>query len=60
MYLQRKIDLFLQNWKEELNKKPLIVKGPRQVGKTESIRYFAEKIMRIWFISTLSKSQSTR
>ncbi|MDD3253603.1 MAG: AAA family ATPase [Lachnospiraceae bacterium] len=43
MYLQRKIDLLLQNWKEELDKKPLIVKGPRQVGKTESIRYFAEK-----------------
>lgn len=43
VYLPRKIDLFLQQWKSDNNKKPLIVKGPRQVGKTESIKRFAEK-----------------
>ena len=43
VYLPRKIDLFLQQWKNDENKKPLIVKGPRQVGKTESIKRFAEK-----------------
>ena len=41
MYLKRKIDLFLMNWKNSENRKPLIVKGPRQIGKTESIRKFA-------------------
>ena len=41
MYLKRKIDLFLTNWKESADHKPLIVKGPRQIGKTESIRHFA-------------------
>lgn len=41
-YLKRKIDGFLSNWKEDSNKKPLIVKGCRQVGKTESIRHFAK------------------
>ncbi len=43
MYLKRKIDKFLLEWKENADKKPLIVKGPRQVGKTESIRRFAEE-----------------
>lgn len=43
MYLRRKIDLFLQNWKEDADRKPLIVKGSRQVGKTESINQFARK-----------------
>lgn len=42
MYLKRKIDLFLQAWKEEKDRKPLIVKGARQVGKTESICRFAK------------------
>lgn len=42
IYLKRKIDGFLRKWKEDLERKPLIIKGPRQVGKTESIRRFAE------------------
>lgn len=41
-YLKRKIDGFLLKWKEDKGKKPLIVKGCRQVGKTESIRHFAK------------------
>lgn len=40
--LRRKIDKFLVEWKNSLDKKPLIVKGARQIGKTESIRKFAE------------------
>ena len=42
LYLKRKIDTFLKDWKSASDRKPLIVKGPRQVGKTESIRRFAE------------------
>lgn len=41
MYIPRKIDKFLADWKSEQDRKPLIVKGSRQVGKTESIRHFA-------------------
>ena len=41
--LKRKIDKYLEEWKASVNKKPLIVKGARQVGKTASIRYFGEK-----------------
>lgn len=41
--LKRKIDKCLEEWKASADKKPLIVKGARQVGKTASIRYFGEK-----------------
>ena len=41
--LKRKIDKYLEEWKVSIDKKPLIVKGARQVGKTASIRYFGEK-----------------
>ncbi len=40
LYLKRKIDTFLTLWKADSDRKPLIVKGPRQVGKTESITRF--------------------
>ena len=40
--LKRKIDKYLLEWKNSLDKKPLIVKGARQIGKTESIRNFAK------------------
>ena len=40
LYLKRKIDAFLTEWKANSNRKPLIVKGSKQVVKTESIRRF--------------------
>ena len=40
--LKRKIDDYLIKWKKETNRLPLIVKGARQIGKTESIRHFAK------------------
>lgn len=42
-YLKRKIDDYLASWKKDKDRKPLIVKGCRQVGKTESIRHFAKE-----------------
>ncbi len=42
MYLKRKIDSFLCDWKINSNHNPLIVKGARQIGKTESILHFAK------------------
>ncbi|MGN0710538.1 MAG: ATP-binding protein [Anaerovoracaceae bacterium] len=43
MYLKRKIDEFLMRWKNEPSHKPLIIKGARQIGKTESILHFAKE-----------------
>lgn len=55
MYLKRKVDAFLLAWKADSQRKPLIVKGSRQVGKTESIRKFAnenyESVIEINFVS---------
>lgn len=39
--LKRKIDSFLVEWKMKQERKPLIVKGARQIGKTRSIEWFA-------------------
>lgn len=39
--LRRKIDLFLTEWKNSEGRKPLIVKGARQIGKTSSVMQFA-------------------
>lgn len=43
MYFKRKIDEFLIQWKNDSAHKPLIVKGARQIGKTESILHFANE-----------------
>lgn len=41
--LKRKIEKVLNQWKASADKKPLIIKGARQIGKTESIRHFAKE-----------------
>ena len=40
--LKRKIDDFLIKWKNDSSKLPLIVKGARQIGKTDAIENFAK------------------
>ena len=40
--LKRKIDAFLAAWKQNPHRKPLIVKGARQIGKTRSIQAFGQ------------------
>lgn len=42
-YLNRKIDGLLQEWKRDADHKPLLIKGARQIGKTEAIRHFARE-----------------
>ena len=56
MYISRKIDAFLKDWKARKKRKPLIIKGARQIGKTESIRHFAARhyssVVEINFVDT--------
>lgn len=40
--LRRKIDTFLIEWKNDKDKLPLIIKGARQIGKTDAIENFAK------------------
>ena len=39
-YIQRKADQYLAEWKADSQRKPLIIKGARQIGKTETILHF--------------------
>ena len=39
--LRRKVDSYLMAWKNNPDRKPLIIKGARQIGKTRSIEWFA-------------------
>lgn len=39
--LKRKIDKYLTDWKNRPARKPLIIKGARQIGKTRSVEWFA-------------------
>ena len=41
--MERKIDLFYQKWKNDIIRKPLIIYGPRQIGKTFSALAFGKK-----------------
>ena len=41
--LRRKVDSYLVDWRKNPEKKPLIVKGARQIGKTRSIESFARR-----------------
>ncbi len=54
MYLKRKADGFLAEWKADQTRKPLIIKGSRQIGKTASILKFAsanyENVIEINFV----------
>ncbi|MCK5137391.1 MAG: hypothetical protein KAR19_16525 [Bacteroidales bacterium] len=42
MYLERSIDRELLDWKEAPERKPLLVRGAKQVGKSSSIRKLGE------------------
>ena len=41
--LKRKIEKYLADWKRSDNKKPLVIKGVRQCGKTYIVKKFAKE-----------------
>ncbi|MBR3951963.1 MAG: ATP-binding protein [Bacteroidaceae bacterium] len=41
--LERKVDTVLSNWRQNPDRKPMIIKGARQVGKTKSVNAFAKR-----------------
>ena len=42
-YLNRKIDSDLLSWMQEPDRKPLLLRGARQVGKSSAVRYLAKQ-----------------
>ena len=46
--LKRKIDQYLIDWKNRSDKLPLIIKGTRQIGKTNAIRNFGKNNYKVF------------
>ena len=42
MYLYRKVSAYLEHWKADKYRKPLIIQGARQVGKTYAVLEFGK------------------
>ena len=42
MLFERKLTNYLLKWKEKSNRKPLIIRGARQVGKSTLVKQFGE------------------
>ena len=64
VYIKRKADQYLAEWKADTQRKPLIVKGARQIGKTETILHFTssnyENVVYINFITDETYNVITR
>ena len=43
MYIQRKIDLELLAWQKSSSRKPLLIRGARQVGKSTAVRNLSKR-----------------
>jgi predicted AAA+ superfamily ATPase len=43
MYIQRKIDVELLAWQKSLSRKPLLIRGARQVGKSTAERNLSKQ-----------------
>ena len=41
--LKRKVDYYLLEWKNRVDRKPLIIRGARQIGKTKAVEKFGEE-----------------
>lgn len=56
IYIERSVDEVLVRWKNDPSHKPLLIKGARQIGKTETIRHFAaanyENVVEINFVES--------
>jgi hypothetical protein len=56
MYLTRLIDTELEHWRLSANRKPLMLRGARQVGKSSAVRHLAQQFT--WFIELNLDEQS--
>ena len=56
--MKRLIDSVLSQWKDKKHRKPLVLRGARQVGKTWSVNYFARKYFKQQIILDLEKDRN--
>ena len=60
MYLKRKVDVFLEAWKADQNRKPLIIKGSLKSEKRNQFCILQMIIMRVWLKLILFVMKNTR
>ena len=58
MYLKRKIDEYLLEWKKNEERLPLIIKGARQVGKSTIVKHEFPEFNRASFDDRLTRLQA--
>ena len=59
MALERKLLSALQHWKTLTNRKPLVLRGARQVGKTTLVHTFAQEFSQYLYLN-LEKKEDAR
>lgn len=52
MYITRLIDTYLSHWAKQPNRKPLLLRGARQVGKSSAIRCSLENFGHLDYVDT--------
>ena len=57
-YFYRKVDYALQQWRTEKYRKPLMLRGARQIGKTTAIRYLGKQFAHFLEINFENKDHS--
>ena len=55
---ERGIIQLLAAWKTDVNRKPLVIHGARQVGKTWALKYFGQKYFEDVAYFSLDKDES--
>lgn len=55
---QRAINIFFLEWKDRGKRKPLVVRGARQVGKTSAINLFAEESFKTYIYINLEQADN--
>lgn len=51
MELKRNILQYLREWRKRTNRKPLVLRGPRQVGKTTLVRQFSNEFSHVIWLN---------
>jgi predicted AAA+ superfamily ATPase len=57
-YFNRKIDCALQQWSSEKYRKPLMLRGARQVGKTTAVRNLGKRFTHFMEINFENKDHA--
>lgn len=60
MEFNRKIITYLSKWNQNKERKPLILRGARQVGKTSAVLLFAKKYFEYLIHINLEKTEHRR